>query len=141
MAGPLTDNLRAFLDDVEVGTLGVVRTDGRPHLSVVYHVRDGDKLYISTEPTRLKGRAIAREGWATYAVRGRERPYPGFTCEGPARLLGPGEGLAEYTTRLFTLIFGQAPDEPLTDEAVVAMNRTVIELDPIAVYGVSYLEA
>jgi len=139
MTEVLTPALAAFLEATPVGVLGVKRKDGTVHQSLVYHlVRDG-KIYISTEPTRLKGRAIVRDGWASYAVRGDAAPYPAFSVEGPATLL-QGEGIAELTSAIFLKIFGKAGD-PLTDDQVRAMNRAVIELTPEKVYAVSYFEA
>lgn len=139
MPAVLDDKLLAFLDENMVGVLGVKRQDGSVHQSLVYHlVRDG-RLYISTEPTRLKGRAVARDGWASYAVRANAAPYAAFSMEGPAVLL-EGEGTGELTTAIFERIFGTPPDEPLTDEAVQAINRAVIELTPERVYAVSYLD-
>lgn len=135
----LTDALVQFLENTPVGVLGIKRKDGSVHQSLVYHVVRDRKLYISTEPTRVKGRAIVRDGWASYAVRGDVAPYPAFTVEGPATLL-QGEGIAELTSMIFEKIFGK-PGDPLTDDQVRAMNRAVIELTPEKVYAVSYLEA
>jgi PPOX class probable F420-dependent enzyme len=138
LSTPLTSNLRALLDATDVGVLGVQRRDGRPHLSHVRHIRDGDRILFSTESTRLKAKAVERDGWASYAVRGPEPPYPGFTVEGPARVLR--EGIAEPTMRLFEIIFG-APPAPMTDEQLSAVNRVIIELTPTSVYGIGHLEA
>jgi PPOX class probable F420-dependent enzyme len=140
MAPVLTGNLLALLETTDVGVLGVTRKDGSVHQSLVYHlVRDG-KIYVSTEPQRVKGRAVARDGRASYAVRGSERPYPSFTVEGPAELQ-QGDGIGEITSALFAKIFGQPLDEPFDDETVRNMNRAVIEITPERVYGVSHLEA
>jgi PPOX class probable F420-dependent enzyme len=140
MAPVLTGNLLTLLEGTDVGVLGVTRKDGRVHQSLVYHlVRDG-KIYISTEPQRVKGRAVVREGRASYAVRGSERPYPAFTVEGPAELR-QGDGIGELTSGLFAKILGQPLDEPFDDDKVRAMNRAIIELTPERVYAVSHLEA
>jgi PPOX class probable F420-dependent enzyme len=132
----LTVAVRDFLEQADVGVLGVKRQDGSVHQSVVYHVLEGDTLLISTEPTRLKGRAVKRDGWASYCVVGPERPHAAVSVEGPARLLD--DGVAEPTMRLFAKIFGRDPD-PLTDEQVRSMNRTIIELTIERVYASSYL--
>lgn len=139
MPDVLTDNLVKFLDENPVGTLGVKRKDGRIHQSLVNHLVLDGKVYISSEPTRVKGRAIIRDGWASYAVRGAGKPYPSFTLEGPAVFL-QGEGTGELTTKLFEKIFGKPLDEPLSDDAVHGMNRGVIEITPENVYAVSYVE-
>jgi len=138
-ASALTDNVVAFLETTDVGVLGVKRKDGSVHQSLVYHlVRDG-KIYISTEPQRVKGRAIVREGQASYAVRGSEKPYPALTVDGSATLL-QGEGIGELTSAIFAKIFGKPLDEPFDDDKVRSMNRAVIEITPSRVYAVSYLE-
>lgn len=137
MSTPLTDNIKAFLDDTDVGVVGVKRKDGRVHLSHVRHIRNGNRLLFTTEPTRLKARAVERDGWLCYAVHAREAPYAGLTLEGPARVLR--EGIAEPTRVLFATIFGKAFD-PMTDEQVLAMNRVIIEFTPSDVYAAAHLE-
>lgn len=133
----ITEAIAALLDDALVGTLAVTRKDGSPHLSCVYHHRDGDRILISTESKRLKAKAIERTGRATYAVRGDSKPFPAATLEGPARILRVD--IAAITGVLFETIFGTPLDEPLTDEGLAAVDRVLIELVPDRAYGVSYL--
>jgi hypothetical protein len=46
-AGALSDELRAFLDGEPVGVLATIAADGKPRQSLVYFVRDGERLLIS----------------------------------------------------------------------------------------------
>lgn len=136
----LSDELLAFLDQADVGVLAVTRKDGSIHQSVVSHiVRDG-RIYISTEPTRVKARAIARAGRASYSVHGDQRPYPSFTVEGPARVLD-GEGIGALSTAIFAKISGTPAGEPIADEVIRSMNRVVLELEPQRVYAVTHFDA
>lgn len=135
----LTDNVRAFLDAQPVGVLATQRPDGSVRQSVVYHVRDGDRLLISTESKRAKARDVERTGRASYCVLGHENPFPSVTVEGPARILT--EGIGGPTAQLFGLIFGQAPGEVMSDEALAAVDRVILELTIGRVYGVSHFEA
>jgi hypothetical protein len=128
----------ALLDAVEVGVLGVERADGTVHLSAVYHARDGRRLVISTEPDRLKARAVRRTGRATYCVVGPSAPFPSVAFQGRARLLD--EGLADATRLVFARAVGTPVGAPRTDEEVRAMNRTVIELHLDGVYAASHVE-
>ena len=135
----LTDNVRAFLDAQPVGVLATQRHDGSARQSVVYHVREGDRLLISTESKRKKARDVERTGRASYCVLGHTKPFPSVTVEGSARVLT--EDIGDPTARLFGLIFGEAPGEPLTDEALAAVDRVIIELTIDHVYGVAHFDA
>lgn len=135
----LTDNVRAFLDAQPVGVLATRRPYGAVRQSVVYHVRDGDRLLISTESKRAKARDVERDGWASYCVLAHDKPFPSVTVEGSARILT--EGIGAPTARLFGLIFGQEPGEPLSDEALAGVDRVILELTIERVYGVSHFEA
>ena len=135
----LTDNVRAFLDAQPVGVLGTARADGSIRQSVVYHVREGDRLLISTESKRAKARDVGRNGRASYCVLGHEKPFASVTVEGPARVLT--EGIGGPTARLFGLIFGQEPGEPLSDDARAAVDRVLIEITIDHVYGVAHFDA
>ena len=79
----LVPEIAAFLDAQRVGVLATVSAEGRPRQSVVYYVRDGEQLLISTEAGRWKARDAERTGWASLCVRGEEPPYPSATLAGP----------------------------------------------------------
>ena len=134
----LTDNVRAFLAEHPVGVLATERPDGTARQSVVSHVVDGDRVLISTESKRAKARDVVRTGRASYCVLGHEKPFPSVTVEGPARILT--EGISEPTARLFGLIFGDAPADPPTDEALAAIDRVILELTVEHVYGVAHFQ-
>jgi Pyridoxamine 5'-phosphate oxidase len=73
-AGALSDELRAFLDREPVGVLATITADGKPRQSLVYFVRDGERLLISTLMDRQKSRDVRRTGWASLSVMGHEPP-------------------------------------------------------------------
>jgi len=137
MTSIISDALRAFLEANEVGVVGVKRKNGSVHMSTVFHLLDGDRLYITTESKRLKARSVARDGWMSYNVRGPERPYPSVSLEGPARVLR--EGIAERS-RLIYLRFAPHLAENLTDEVLADRDRVLIEFAPERLYAHPYLE-
>ncbi|MBM3673946.1 MAG: hypothetical protein FJW88_03160 [Actinobacteria bacterium] len=137
MTEPLPANVRAFVEAQPVGILATTRPDGSIRQSLVYHVLDGDRIEISTLGSRAKARDVARIGRASYCVPAHERPFASVTLEGPARIVTEGAGA--ITTALFGKIFGTPPDPPLTDEAVAAMDRVILELTVARAYGASYL--
>lgn len=135
----LAPAVRALLDAEATGVLGTVSEDGRPRLSVVYYVRDGDELLVSTEAGRWKARDAERTGWASLCVRGPERPFPSVTVAGPARVLTSGIGAP--TARIMQRILGtEEPPEPQTDEALAAVGRVILAITAERVGPATYLE-
>ncbi len=138
--GGLTDELRTFLDEHRVGVLATTTAGGRPRQSVVYYVRDGDRLLISTESKRHKAQDVMRTGWASISVRGDEQPYPSATFSGPAEILT--EGIGPHTALVMQRIAGMdEPPEPQTDEALAAIDRVILAISIKKVTGVSYIPA
>ena len=125
--GDLTDELRDFLDEHRVGVLATIASDGRPRQSVVYYVRDGHRLLISTLSERHKAKDVRRSGWASLSVRGDEQPYPSATFSGPAEILTTNIG--PPTARIMHRIVGteEAP-EVETDEALAAIDRVILAI-------------
>jgi PPOX class probable F420-dependent enzyme len=116
--------------------LSTIRPDGRSRQSVVYFLLEGGRIVLSTESKRAKARDVERSGWASMCVIGPERPFPSVTVEGPARIRR--EGIASQSGEIFALVSGNpAPD--LTDEALAAIDRVILEIDIERVYGASYL--
>src|SRR5690242_11365107 len=114
--GGLTPELREFLDAHAVGVLATAGGDGSPRQSLVYFVREGDRLLISTLRDRLKARDVGRTGRASLCVMGHERPYPSATFSGPAEILT--EDIGPPTAAVAQRMTGaDEPPETITDEA------------------------
>jgi PPOX class probable F420-dependent enzyme len=135
----MDDVIAQFLDQVPVGVLATVRTDGKPRQSTVYFLREGDRILISTESKRGKARDVEHTGYASICVQGVEKPFPCVTLEGPARILR--EGVGEPTARIVARILDAPVGEAQTDEAMAAVDRVILELTVERTYGASYLEA
>jgi len=125
-----------FLDHEPVGVVSTLRPDGTPRQSVTYFIRDGGRIFISTESKRAKARDVERSGWASLCVVGHAPPFPSVTVEGPARILR--SGIADATARIFVKMAGGDPPE-LTDETLAGMDRVILEISVDRVYGASYL--
>lgn len=136
--GALTPRLREFLDAHRVGVLATQADGGRPRQSVVYYVRDGDELLISTLAGRLKASDVQRTGWASLNVRGAEAPYPSATFAGPAEIRTHEIGIP--TARIMQRITeAPEPPEPQTDEALAGVDRVILSITVTQVAAANYL--
>jgi PPOX class probable F420-dependent enzyme len=134
----LTPELCRLLDASPVGALATSSSDGRPRQSLVYFVRDEERLLVSTLAGRLKARDVERTGWASLCVMGHEPPYPSATLSGPAEILTADIG--PPTARIAQLITrSEKPPEPMSDEALAAAGRVVLAITVERVAAVSYV--
>jgi PPOX class probable F420-dependent enzyme len=138
--GVLTPELRELLDGNPVGVLATVSPSGRPRQSVVYFVRDAERLLISTLGQRLKALDVTRSPWASLSVMGHERPFPSATFSGSAEILT--EDIGEATARVAQRAMGadEAP-EPMTDEALAEAGRVILAIDVERVTAAAHLAA
>jgi nitroimidazol reductase NimA-like FMN-containing flavoprotein (pyridoxamine 5'-phosphate oxidase superfamily) len=136
----LSPQLIEFLDAHRVGVLATVDDVAMPRQSVVYYVRDEERLLISTESKRLKARDVSRSGWASLCVLGHERPYPSAVFSGPAEILT--EDIGPATAAIMQRI-GDLPEPPeaQSDEALAAVDRVILAITIQAVSAVNYLPA
>ena len=134
----LTDPLREFLDANRVGVIATSAADGRPRQSVVYYVRDGERLLISTLAGRAKAKDVGRTGWASLSVRGAKQPYPSATFSGPAEILTEDIGLA--TAQIGGRIAETEAPEPMSDEELAEMGRVILAITIERVSASTYLE-
>jgi len=59
----------AYIDEApRTAHLATVREDGRPHVSVIWIVRDGEEIVFTTWHTSVKGRNLARTGQAALSI-------------------------------------------------------------------------
>lgn len=74
------------------GKLAVTRRDGRPHVSPVWFVLDGDDVVLTTPAASVKGRALRHDPRAALCVDDQEPPYSFLIIQGSAAL---SENLAD----------------------------------------------
>ncbi len=136
--GGLTDQLRDFLDAHRLGVLATANKDGKPRQSVVYYVRDADRLLISTMSERLKAKDVQRTGWASLSVRADQQPYPSATFSGPAKILT--ENIGQSTARIMQRIAAMdEPPEPQSDDALAEIGRVILAITVDRVSAVSHM--
>ena len=136
----MTPELAAFLDAQLVGAIATTAPDGTPRQSIVYYVRDGEQLLVSTLAGRAKTRDVQRTGWASLCVHGDEKPFPSAAFSGPAEILTDGIGPA--TARIMQRVMGSdEPPEAQTDEALAGMGRVVLRIAVERVTAVTHLAA
>jgi PPOX class probable F420-dependent enzyme len=91
----------AFLaHGTRTGKLAVTRHDGRPHVSPIWFVVDGDDLVFTTWHASVKARALQREGRAALVVDDQEPPYSFVMVEGTVEIAAEPEDLIGFTTRI-----------------------------------------
>jgi PPOX class probable F420-dependent enzyme len=136
--GGLTVELQEFLDAHPVGVLATTAADGRVRQSLVYFVRDGERLLISTLVDRLKARDVRRTGWASLCVMGHEPPYPSATLSGPAEVLTDNIGAptAAITQRITQ---ADVSPEPMSDDALAEAGRVVLAITVRRVGAKNYI--
>lgn len=138
--GALSDDLREFLDTQMLGVLATDPPEGHPRQSVVYYVREGDRLLISSVAGRRKVTDVEQTGWASLCVLGLERPFPSATFSGPAEALTHHIGPA--TAAIAQRLMGAAePPEEQSDEALAAVGRLILAITIERVAAVTHLEA
>ncbi len=136
----LTPRLRELLDAQIVGVLVTEPAQGPPLQSVVYYVREDERLLISSVAHRLKVRDVQRTGWASLCVMEFVRPFPSATFSGSATILT--EGIGAPTAALAQRFLGsEEVPEPQTDEALAGVGRVIIALTVERVSGAGFLES
>jgi PPOX class probable F420-dependent enzyme len=82
------------------GKLAVTRPDGRPHVTPIWFVLDGDDVVLTTDETGVKGKALRRDPRAALCVDDQEPPYSFVMIEGLATLSGDLDELRRWSTAI-----------------------------------------
>jgi len=129
------ERARAFLKDRRHGVLATIRRDGRPQLSNILYVLDGDdgRIKISVTQTRAKTKNLHRDPRAALHVQGRDA-YEYLVVDGTAELI-EGDGLAEKLRDYYRKARGEHPDWAEYDAAMIADQRLLIALTLEHAYG------
>jgi PPOX class probable F420-dependent enzyme len=74
------------------GKLAVTRLDGRPHVTPIWFLLDGDDIVLTTHEDGVKGKALRRDPRAALSVDDQQPPYSFVVIEGHVAI---SEDLAE----------------------------------------------
>jgi PPOX class probable F420-dependent enzyme len=66
--------------------IALTRADGRPHVTPICFVLDGDELAFALSPGSVKGKVLARDRRIALCVSDEQQPYGFVTIEGEARV-------------------------------------------------------
>ncbi|WP_203880449.1 PPOX class F420-dependent oxidoreductase [Planotetraspora kaengkrachanensis] len=80
------------------GKLAVTRADGRPHVTPVWFVLDGDDVVFNTSETGVKGKALRRDPRATLCVDDDRAPYAFVMIEGEATIESDLDDLIKWAS-------------------------------------------
>ncbi len=78
----LPDEIAAALDEKVFVHLATLNDDGSPQVSVVWAMRDGDKVLVSTAEGRVKTANIARDPRVALSFTPPDQPYKNIVMQG-----------------------------------------------------------
>lgn len=95
------DERRAFLlHATRTAKVAVTRTDGRPHVTPVWFVLDGDDLIFNTGATSLKGRSLVRDPRVSICVDDDTPPFAFVVIEGIAEVSDDAATMLAWSTAI-----------------------------------------
>ncbi|WP_028478573.1 PPOX class F420-dependent oxidoreductase [Nocardia sp. CNY236] len=101
MASLSDPDVRAFLTrGTRTGKLAVVAADGRPMVTPVWFVLDGDELVFTTGISSVKAKAFARDGRVAVCVDLEEPPYGEVQLQGSVTLSKNPDELLRVATEV-----------------------------------------
>jgi PPOX class probable F420-dependent enzyme len=99
---------RAFLmDGTRTAKLATTRADGRPHVTPIWFLLDGDDVVFTTFHESLKAKAIQRDPTVSMCVDDQAPPYSYVMVDGVAELTDDDPtALLDWATRIAARYMG-----------------------------------
>ncbi|MFJ4623715.1 PPOX class F420-dependent oxidoreductase [Streptomyces sp. NPDC088812] len=109
MAQKMTDEeWRAFVSQgTRTGKLSTVRADGRPHVTPVWFLLDGDEVVFTTGANTVKGRNLARDGRVALCVDDDRPPFDYVVVQGVADVSEDLDEVRGWATRIAARYMGE----------------------------------
>ena len=100
---------KAFLAvGTRTGKLATTRLDGRPHVTPIWFVLDGDELVFNTGADTVKGRSLTKTGWASLCVDDERPPFAFVTVSGNVTISSDLDEVLAWATRIAARYMGDA---------------------------------
>jgi PPOX class probable F420-dependent enzyme len=94
------------LAGTKTGKVATVRRDGRPHVTPVWFVLDGDEVVFTTWHESVKARTLRADARVAIAVDDQRPPFTYVILEGTARISEDSAELRTWATRIATRYMG-----------------------------------
>ncbi|QWF84777.1 PPOX class F420-dependent oxidoreductase [Amycolatopsis sp. CA-230715] len=115
------DEWRSFLTTgTRLAHLALTRADGRPHVTPICFVLDGDELAFALSPGSVKGKSLARDRRVALSVSDERQPYGFVTVEGEARVSAEPEQVKHVGADIARRYYPTQPPAALADSFVEA---------------------
>jgi PPOX class probable F420-dependent enzyme len=133
MASFSDPEVRDFLTrGTRTGKLGYLAASGRPLVTPVWFVVDGDSLVFNTGKETAKGRALARDPRATLCVDLEEPPFAFVQVQGEAELSEDRAELLRTATAIAARYMGAERAEEFGQRNAVP-GELVVRMRPVKV--------
>jgi PPOX class probable F420-dependent enzyme len=94
--------------------VALTRADGRPHVTPVCFILDGDELAFALSPGSVKGKSLARDRRIAVCVSDERQPYGFVAIEGHARTSAEPDRITHVATGIAGRYY---PTQPAADVA------------------------
>ena len=133
MASLSDPEVRDFLQHgTRTGKLGYLAASGRPLVTPIWFVVEGDSLVFNTGKATAKGRALTRDPRATLCVDLQEPPYAFVQVQGEAELSENPAELLRTATVIAARYMGRERAEEFGKRNAVP-GELVVRLRPVKV--------
>jgi PPOX class probable F420-dependent enzyme len=111
-----TDEWRSFVTaGTRLAHLALTRADGRPHVTPVCFILDGDELAFALSPGSVKGESLAHDPRIAVCVSDEEQPYSFVTIEGQARTSAEPDEIKHVAAGIAERYYPTQPAEELAE--------------------------
>jgi PPOX class probable F420-dependent enzyme len=136
----MTDNeWRSFVTaGTRLAHLALTRHDGRPHVTPICFILDGDELAFALSPGSVKGRSLARDRRLALCVSDERQPYGFVTIEGEAEVSAEPDQIRHIGTGIAHRYYPTQPAEDIA-ESFVQEGFTAVRVSITKVIALSGL--
>jgi PPOX class probable F420-dependent enzyme len=113
------DEWRSFLTSgTRLAHIALTRADGRPHVTPVCFILDGDELAFALSPGSVKGNSLARDQRIAVCVSDEQQPYSFVSIEGQARTSAEPDQIKHVATGIADRYYSTQPAADLAESFV-----------------------
>jgi PPOX class probable F420-dependent enzyme len=120
MATMTADEWRAFVTaGTRLAHIALTRADGRPHVTPVCFILEGDELAFALSPGSVKGNSLANDRRIAVCVSDERQPYSFVAIEGHARTSAEPDQIKHVAAGIADRYYPAQPAEEVAETFVL----------------------